>query len=145
MLLTAYCWQSYCSLTSSVCKFTFTAVGGVVHRGWVNIEVRGYLSRRASDPAEVIAGGEVIPTTGPRLEVTLWRWITELKMSVHQWLWKKKWQRGNLFSRFTISSYGAFPQITNISRPPHDMYNSYLHSYIYILLQEFWHLSDTTW
>lgn len=56
---------------SSVCKFTFAAVGGVVDRWWVNIEVRGNLSRRASDPVKAIAGSEVIPTTGPRLEVTL--------------------------------------------------------------------------
>lgn len=52
-------------------KFTFGAVRGVVHGWWANIEVRGNLSGRASDPVEAIAGGEVVPTTGPRLEVTL--------------------------------------------------------------------------
>lgn len=59
---------------SNVCDCTFAAVCGVVRRRRVAEVVRGHLCWRSPDPVERIAGGEVAPTAGAVLEVTLGGW-----------------------------------------------------------------------
>lgn len=58
----------------NVCGCTFAAVCGVVRRRRVAKVVRGHLRWRSSDPVETIARGEVAPTAGAVLEITLGGW-----------------------------------------------------------------------
>lgn len=68
---TAFC---FAPLASNVCDCTFAAVSGVVRRCHVAKVVRGHLCRRSSDPVETITRGEVAPTAGAVLEITLGGW-----------------------------------------------------------------------
>lgn len=94
-----------------VCYFTFCAVCGVVQRWWVAIEVRRHLDRWAPDPVETIAKGDLIPTTSPTLEVTLWGWMRELGLAETGSSFMVL-ETGDLTSKFMSSSSGAFSQIT---------------------------------
>lgn len=64
----------FAPLASNVCGCTFAAVCGVIRWRRVAKVVRGHLCWRSSDPVETIARGEVAPTAGAVLEITLGGW-----------------------------------------------------------------------
>lgn len=101
-------WCQLHNIMYMVCYFTFCAVCGVVQRWRVAIEVRRHLDRWAPDPVETIAKGDLIPTTSPTLEVTLWGWMRELGLAETGMVL----ETGDLTSKFMSSSSGAFSQIT---------------------------------